>query len=74
MATDFDCFKWGGKHGGDACTYLADCEPGYVCGSSSCLAWCHPAGSNSSICGGTKCAQFSNLTPVYNSAIYGYCQ
>lgn len=69
---DFDCFFHTGKQPGQACQYINDCPPQYVC-ASTCSRWCHPAGSTGVECGGGSCLEFQNATFVYDGVEYGFC-
>ena len=67
-----DCFATSGHTAGQTCMYLNDCGPGLAC-VGTCQPWCHPAGGLSQDCGGGSCQMFTNLTPVYQQAVYGFC-
>jgi hypothetical protein len=71
---DMDCFVSLGRGFDDPCTTLSDCGVSYVCVGSTCQPWCHPAGEPSDDCFGGDCGMFSNLAPMYDGEVYGFCE
>lgn len=73
-AGSFDCYHSSDKSEGSTCEF-GECAPTLVCGSTSCLVWCAPAGAdNDAQCGSFGyCEAFSNLVPQRDGVTYGYC-
>jgi hypothetical protein len=70
----FDCFASLDVMAGDSCSAGNDCAPDLVCAGGNCAYWCHPADMSQGDCQGGLCMPFSNLMPMYNGTLYGFCE
>jgi hypothetical protein len=65
-----DCFLSSNYCLGQSCKNVWDCSPGLVC-AGMCVIWCDVKTMD---CPLGTCTMFSNIDPMYDGDVYGYCQ